>query len=92
MYVLQCTSIYEIIFQIFADKTIKYAGQPLGVIVADTRETALYAANKVKVQYNGLQRPVANMKEIIKSGDKARLSEQAKKEPKEVKSKDKFII
>lgn len=39
--------------QIFADKTILYNGQPVGVIVANDFHLANYAATKVKINcYN----------------------------------------
>lgn len=43
-----------------------YAGQSLGLIVANTRDQAINAAKLVKVSYKNLQKPVLTIKEALK--------------------------
>ena len=52
---------------------VKYAGQPLGLIVAETQTSALKAVTKVKVDYSNVSSPWLNMRHIIASGDTTRI-------------------
>jgi xanthine dehydrogenase molybdopterin-binding subunit B len=52
---------------------VKYAGQPVGLIVAETQALALHAVSKVKVEYTNVSSPQLNMRHIITSGDKSRI-------------------
>jgi xanthine dehydrogenase molybdopterin-binding subunit B len=73
---------------VFCSGEIKYAGQPLGLIVAVTQTLALKAVSKVKVQYSNVGCPHLNMRDIISSGDKTRI--RVEKEPDAVKKDGKF--
>jgi xanthine dehydrogenase molybdopterin-binding subunit B len=66
-------------FQVFCGGKVKYAGQPLGLIVAETEASALNAVTKVKVEYSNVSSPCLNMRNIIASGDKTRI--RVDKEP-----------
>jgi xanthine dehydrogenase molybdopterin-binding subunit B len=59
--------------QIFCSGNIKYAGQPFGLVVAQSQKLAHEAALKVKVEYSNVQKPRLDMREIIASGDKTRI-------------------
>jgi len=59
--------------QLFCSGDIKYAGQPLGLVVAETQHLAHQAALKVRVEYSNVQKPHVDMREIIASGDKTRI-------------------
>ncbi|ERM93601.1 indole-3-acetaldehyde oxidase [Amborella trichopoda] len=52
---------------IFADDLTEYSGQPLGVMVAETRKLAKAAADQVKVSYDtqGLEPPILSVEEAI---------------------------
>ncbi|XP_011621346.1 indole-3-acetaldehyde oxidase [Amborella trichopoda] len=52
----------------FADDLTEFAGQPLGVMVAETRRLAKAAADQVKVSYDtqGLEPPILSVEEAIK--------------------------
>ena len=60
--------------QLFCSGHIKYAGQPFGLVVANSQKLAHQAALKVKVQYSNVQRPLVDLREVIASGDKTRMS------------------
>ncbi|KAJ9576511.1 hypothetical protein L9F63_025594, partial [Diploptera punctata] len=62
--------------EIFCSGNVKYAGQPIGMIVADYEHLAHKAALKVKVEYSDVKKPKVNMREVIKSGDQSRLQLQ----------------
>jgi CO/xanthine dehydrogenase Mo-binding subunit len=66
----------------------KYAGQPLGLIVAETQALALEAVSKVKVEYSYVGHPHLNMRDIIASDYKTRIREE--KELDAVKKYGKF--
>lgn len=59
--------------QLFCSGNIKYAGQPFGLVLADTQNLAHQAALKVKVEYSNVQKPHVDMREVIASGDKTRI-------------------
>lgn len=73
----------------FCSGEIKYAGQPLGLIVAETQELALESVSKVKVEYSNVVHPHLKMRDIIASGDKTRI--RVEKEPDAVKKDGKFV-
>jgi xanthine dehydrogenase/oxidase len=76
-------------FQVFCSGKIKYAGQPLGLIVAETQALALNAVPKVKVEYSNVSSPCLNIRDIIASGDMTRI--RVDKEPDTVKKNGKQI-
>jgi xanthine dehydrogenase molybdopterin-binding subunit B len=65
--------------QIFCSGDIKYAGQPFGLVVANSHHLAHQAALKVKVEYSNVRKPVVDLREVIASGDKTRI--RVEKEP-----------
>jgi len=67
--------------QIFCSGDIKYAGQPFGLVVANSHHLAHQAALKVKVEYSNVQKPLIDLREVIASGDKTRI--RVEKEPEE---------
>lgn len=69
----------------FASEKIQFAGQALGLIVADSHIKALYAAEKVLVDYKGLAKPVTDVWNLINSGDTQRIISLVKKEAKDTK-------
>ncbi|XP_068204376.1 uncharacterized protein [Palaemon carinicauda] len=56
---------------IFVDDRVKYAGQPVGAIVAENRDTAVRAAKMVIVEYEDLQEPILTIKKAKESGRRA---------------------
>ena len=56
--------------QIFCSGHIKYAGQPFGLVVANSQHLAHQAALKVKVEYSNVRKPLIDLREVIASGDK----------------------
>lgn len=57
--------------EIFASKNVYYYGQPIGVVAAVSRRTALAAAELVKVKYKKLAgKPVLTIKDALESPDK----------------------
>uniref|UniRef100_A0A1B6E3D0 FAD-binding PCMH-type domain-containing protein n=1 Tax=Clastoptera arizonana TaxID=38151 RepID=A0A1B6E3D0_9HEMI len=67
--------------ELFASEKIVFAGQALGLIVADTHAKALDAASKVKVEYKGVTKPVIDVRKLISSGDDQRIYSLQKVEP-----------
>lgn len=57
-------------FQIFAKDKIRYAGQPVGLVLAETREAAFEGVKKVKIMYDDVKKPVLDLKDAIKLAEK----------------------
>ena len=53
--------------RIFNDNVIRFNGQPIALVIADTFERATYAASLIKAQYNK-ETPHTDLAEAIKSG------------------------
>ncbi|ODM92327.1 Abscisic-aldehyde oxidase [Orchesella cincta] len=51
--------------EIFVSQQVKYAGQPVGLIIAENREAAFEAVKKVVVMYDQIKPPVLDIKESI---------------------------
>lgn len=76
---------FEIIFnvisrrQLFIESEIQYAGQPIGVIVAETQALANEAAGKVKVTYTDTlkEKAIVTIHDAIESNDKTLLLQTA---------------
>lgn len=79
-------------FQIFAHKKISFSGQALGVIIAETHALALEAAEKVRVEYFGVKKPLIDFIEIINAGIKDRIIEQGKITPSLKKGKTVSVL
>ena len=56
----------------FARDTVRYAGQAIGLVVADTRAIARRAAALVKVEYTQVAAPVLTIKDALKTQPDAR--------------------
>ncbi|GFO29431.1 indole-3-acetaldehyde oxidase-like [Plakobranchus ocellatus] len=52
--------------ELLSSGPINYAGQPIGIIVADNRETATAAAEKVKITYKDVKTPIVTIQDAIK--------------------------
>lgn len=50
-------------------KKISAAGQPLGMILATTRDLAMQAAKKVNGIYDGVKKPILTIKEALKKAE-----------------------
>ncbi|KAJ8719331.1 hypothetical protein PYW08_011506 [Mythimna loreyi] len=61
--------LYAINEEVFCSGQVKYFNQPIGLIVADTQDTADKAANLVKVKYANIEKPVIDIK-IAKTDSK----------------------
>jgi len=68
--------------QLFCSGDIKYAGQPFGLVVANSHHLAHQAALKVKAEYSNVRKPLTDMREVIASGDKTRIRVEMEPEPK----------
>lgn len=53
---------------IFVEGRVKYAGQPIGLMVAKDRDTAYRAAKLVIVEYEDVKKPILTIKEALKAG------------------------
>ncbi|XP_021379046.1 xanthine dehydrogenase-like [Mizuhopecten yessoensis] len=51
--------------ELFCSGQVSFAGQPLGLIIAEDEQTARSAANKVKVTYTNIQPPIVTMADAI---------------------------
>ena len=72
--------------QLFVDKQVKFCGQPIGLVVADTRELARRAAALVTVNYSKVEPPVLSIKDALKTQPEGR--EQSKLCPMNLKTGD----
>lgn len=54
-------------YRVFADNIIRFSGQPVAIVVADTFERAVHAASLVKTQYKE-EKANTNLDEAIKTG------------------------
>ena len=52
--------------ELFCSGKVKYAGQPVGLIVADTSDKARTAAAKVSITYKNHKTPVIGLREGLK--------------------------
>ncbi|XP_067007430.2 uncharacterized protein [Anabrus simplex] len=66
--------------EIFSSGKILHAGQPVGLIVAETQEIARAAAAIVKVNIVDRKRPVITISDAIESGDQSRFNVEVKPE------------
>ncbi|XP_073980913.1 xanthine dehydrogenase-like isoform X2 [Rhodnius prolixus] len=77
---------------VFVEKDSDYAGQAVGVIVAESHALAIKAASKVKITYSNPQKVFINMRDIIdhKLEDRIKLHETLT--PKEKKDNIKYKL
>lgn len=68
---------------VFVEESVKYAGQAVGLIVADHPDIAYHAAKLVKVSYEEVKKPVLTIAEALKEGRSEMLMNHVtnKKEP-----------
>ncbi|XP_049767938.1 uncharacterized protein LOC126101302 [Schistocerca cancellata] len=59
--------------EIFCSGNVKYNGQPVGVIVAESHVIADEAAKLVKINYDVVNEPIIHLRDALKSGDKRRV-------------------
>ncbi|KAJ9584592.1 hypothetical protein L9F63_021062, partial [Diploptera punctata] len=59
--------------EILCSGQVKYAGQPLGIIVAETNSLAIRATSKVKVKYIDVSVPNTSLRNVVASKDKSRI-------------------
>ncbi len=52
--------------EIFSSGKIHCSGQPVGLVVAETHELALRAADKVRIGYKNERKPVLTIREALK--------------------------
>ncbi|XP_049766804.1 uncharacterized protein LOC126100259 [Schistocerca cancellata] len=80
--------------ELFCSGNVKYNGQPVGVVVAQSHDTAVKAAKLVKIDYDVVNKPVIHLREVIKSGDKSRMDVAGEMKPTETgrKEKTKHVI
>ncbi|XP_015433474.1 PREDICTED: indole-3-acetaldehyde oxidase-like [Dufourea novaeangliae] len=64
---------------LFADTRIEYAGQPVGIIVAETHAIANEAAEKVNISYIDVleENTVMSIEQVLASNDQSRLMQTA---------------
>ncbi|XP_039276549.1 probable aldehyde oxidase 2 isoform X2 [Nilaparvata lugens] len=86
---LLTSSEYELLF---CEGRVEYAGQPIGVIVADTLQLAEYAVRKVNVEYSNVEKPVLSVREVLAKGPKENIIPQGEVTPTAKKDKVKHVI
>lgn len=55
--------------KLFCDDYIDYAGQSLGLVVAETHEQAVQAAKMVKITYKDIKKPILTISEAIETSN-----------------------
>ncbi|XP_049943149.1 uncharacterized protein LOC126419914 [Schistocerca serialis cubense] len=59
--------------EIFCSGNVKYNGQPVGMIVAESHDIAVEAAKLVKINYDVVNKPILHLRDALKSGEKSRV-------------------
>lgn len=62
--------------QIFVTDHVRYAGAAVGLIVAETREIALKAVEKVKVSYDSIKKPILTIAEALAKAEEENTMEE----------------
>ncbi|XP_014217161.1 xanthine dehydrogenase-like [Copidosoma floridanum] len=75
---------------LFADNEVQYAGQPYGMIVAESQNIAQYAASKVSLVYKATskRKPLITVQDVINANDKSRIKKIIELPAKEAPGKD----
>nr|CAD7197905.1 unnamed protein product [Timema douglasi] len=71
--------------EIFCSGKVLFAGQAVGLIVAETQQVANMAAQKVKIEYTNVKKPVILLREAAKSKDPNIVQLEKELKPKVVK-------
>ncbi|XP_045620965.1 LOW QUALITY PROTEIN: uncharacterized protein [Procambarus clarkii] len=53
---------------VFVKNRVKYAGQAVGLVVAEDRDTAVRAATLVKLEYEDIKKPILTIEEALEQG------------------------
>jgi xanthine dehydrogenase molybdopterin-binding subunit B len=53
--------------QIFCSGMVKYAGQAIGLVVAETEEAAVRGAGNVEVEYTNVEKPMLTLSEVLRT-------------------------
>ncbi|XP_021947093.1 xanthine dehydrogenase/oxidase [Folsomia candida] len=61
---------YPVVEEIFVKDKVRHAGQSVGLILAESRTTALEAAKKVKIVYSDVKKPLLDIKDSLKLAEK----------------------
>ncbi|XP_018404573.1 PREDICTED: xanthine dehydrogenase/oxidase-like [Cyphomyrmex costatus] len=77
---------------LFAEKDVLYAGQPVGVIVAETQNLANEAADLVQITYSAEKHPVISIEDAINANDKTRIRESVNIPAKRKGTDIKYVI
>nr|CAD7265322.1 unnamed protein product [Timema shepardi] len=72
--------------EIFCSGKVLFAGQAVGLIVAETQQVANMAAQKVKIEYTNVKKPVILLREAAKSKDPNIVQLEKELKPKVVKA------
>ncbi|KAK7082852.1 hypothetical protein SK128_018427, partial [Halocaridina rubra] len=63
---------------VFVAERVKYAGQPIGLIVAKDRDTAVRAARLVVVEYEDVKKPVVALRYAVDAEQSMKITEDMK--------------
>ncbi|XP_014482532.1 PREDICTED: xanthine dehydrogenase/oxidase-like isoform X2 [Dinoponera quadriceps] len=79
---------------LFAEKDVLYAGQPVGVIVAETHDLANQAAKLVEIKYSDAlkRKPLVTLKDTVAAKDETRFLQTADKPAKNKGTNIKHVI
>lgn len=81
--------------EILCEKQVKFYGQPVGILVADTYKAANKAAKLVTVKYSVIsnKKPLLTIKDVLKSPNKdKRVTQDTTVEPTETGHDVKYVI
>lgn len=76
--------------ELFASKFIRYAGQPVGVVIAQNQMIANKAAELVVINVIEQKKPVINLKKVVDSDDQDRITKEAEKQASKKKDDIKY--
>ncbi|XP_073971381.1 uncharacterized protein isoform X1 [Rhodnius prolixus] len=60
--------------ELFCSRDIMYAGQAIGVIIAESQELANRAAIKVNITYKNKQKPLLTVRDVLQANDVSRIT------------------
>ncbi|BES97399.1 2 iron, 2 sulfur cluster Hypothetical protein [Nesidiocoris tenuis] len=77
---------------VFAAGATDYAGQAVGVVIADTHANAIACAKKVKINYSKSGQPICDVSAVVEKQMKNRIKEFAKISPTKKKNDVKYKV